>query len=260
MNGAAENPWVSGVGRRLVRAGQLRLDPMYWAWWFGKLQNRGEHYLRPSGLRYGVLGRNGSTDYSVYRQIFVEEEYQCIKSGTDPEWIVDLGANVGYSSAYFLSRFPKACVLALEPDDANYRMLRRNLSPYGGRVRTFQGAIWSAACRMKASPDTYRGGGAWACQFEADEAGSIVAVDMPWLMQYFGINKISILKMDIEGAEVEVFRAADLAWLDRVETLVVEIHDDSHFGNASELILPQMEKHGFSTRVFGELTIFERIG
>lgn len=242
---------------RLLRALKLRTDPMYWRWRFGQLCGRNEHYRWPDGLRSGVLGRNGTTDSRVFKQIFGEDEYQCVEPREDPEWIVDLGANVGYSSVYFLNRFRSARIVALEPDRSNYAMLRRNLIPYGARATAHCSAIWSSTDRLKAREEHFRGGGEWARQFQADPEGTVAAVDMHWILHRHQIDVLSILKMDIEGAEVEIFKAVDLSWLDRVKMLVIEIHDDSDFGNASGIILPLMRQRGFESKAFGELMVFE---
>jgi hypothetical protein len=57
--------------------------------------------------------------------------------------IIDCGANVGYSSAYFLSRFPYCQVIAVEADPDNFVILRRNLDRYEDRVRLIHVGVWS---------------------------------------------------------------------------------------------------------------------
>jgi hypothetical protein len=43
-------------------------------------------------------------------------------------------------------------------------------------------------------------------------------------MAAYGLEHIDLLKIDIEGAEKEVFRDAS-AWIDNVRMLVVELHE-----------------------------------
>jgi hypothetical protein len=74
--------------------------------------------LKIKNFKYSVLMRNGTSDRQVLSQIFVYEEYSPITL-SNPRNIIDLGANVGYSSAYFLSRYLNAKVLAVEPDLGN---------------------------------------------------------------------------------------------------------------------------------------------
>ncbi len=201
--------------------------------------------------------RSGTTDWLVYRQIFEELEYQCLPSNFNPETILDLGANVGYSSAYFLTRYPDAKVIAIEPDGDNFAALCENLKPYGNRASALHAAVWSKQDFLSLRTDHYRGGGAWAKQVRVDAEGSIAAFDIEALMRRFALPEISLVKMDIEGAEVEVFKGS-LNWIDNIEVLVVELHDDSAFGSASRVVVPEMQRRGFESWTHGELTVFRR--
>ena len=82
--------------------------------------------LTIKNAQYPLFLRIGSSDREVLAQIFIEKEYEPIAAGS-PKTILDLGANVGYSSAYFMTNYPEASVLAVEPDAGNYAMCRRNL-------------------------------------------------------------------------------------------------------------------------------------
>ncbi len=44
------------------------------------------------------------------------------------------------------------------------------------------------------------------------------------IMEYFDLDKVDFLKMDIEGAEIEILLRGDLAWLNRVSQFNIEIH------------------------------------
>jgi hypothetical protein len=61
--------------------------------------------IHPVGAIHRLWARTRSSDLHVFSQIFVEREYECLNL-FDGDLILDLGANVGYSSAYFLSRYP----------------------------------------------------------------------------------------------------------------------------------------------------------
>jgi 16S rRNA C1402 N4-methylase RsmH len=98
----------------------------------------------------------------VFRQIFVELEYQPLDDVRDVQLIVDCGANVGYSSAFFLTQFPKAHVIAIEPDPDNFSLLEKNLAPYKGRFRAIQSAIWSKPTRLALSEERMIPGWEWA--------------------------------------------------------------------------------------------------
>ena len=89
--------------------------------------------IHPVGAVHPLWARTRSTDLSVFEAIFSEREYECLNL-IDGDLILDLGANVGYSSAYFLSRYRKSPVVAVEPDPDNFAILQRNLAPYVSRA------------------------------------------------------------------------------------------------------------------------------
>jgi hypothetical protein len=52
-------------------------------------------------------------------------------------------------------------------------------------------------------------------------------MSVPEIMANYQIDRIGLLKADIEGGEFAVFGASeDLGWLERVDQLVMEVHPD----------------------------------
>lgn len=173
--------------------------------------------------------RRGTSDLDVFAQIFVAREYRCLDGLENVDLVIDCGANVGMSSAYFLSRFPTCHVIAVEPDPGNFAQLQRNLAPYRGRVRTIRSAIWSEAVGLVPAEHPFGDGRQWAQSMRPagpGETPSLVARDIGSLLAESGSERISILKIDIEGAEVPVFESPDLPWLARTDALVIELHGD----------------------------------
>jgi FkbM family methyltransferase len=185
------------------------------------------YHLTSKRLNYPVLARTASSDLAVFDQIFVEREYRCLDYVRKAGLVIDLGANVGYSSAYFLSRFPECTVLAVEPDANNFALLQRNLAPYGDRWHALQAAVWwrSEMLQFK-QPATQ--GQEWARAVEPGVANEPVirAVTIPELLASVPFDRISILKVDIEGAELGIF-GHDTSWLGLVDNIVIELHDET---------------------------------
>jgi hypothetical protein len=101
----------------------------------------------------------GSSDPEAFDQIFVDAILTEAVAGVNAaRVIVDLGANVGYSSVFFLNAFPDAFVLAVEPDPQNANICTRNLAPYGDRARVLQAAIWSHSTLLALSRGVFRDG------------------------------------------------------------------------------------------------------
>ena len=208
--------------RRLTRKLGWRYALQYRAAMLGNRvgwHNRPMLRLHPANLMHPVELRINSTDADVYGQVLVQEEYAAV-AYDHAEVIVDCGANVGYTSAYFLSRFPQAQVVALEPFPANAEMCRRNLAPYGSRATVIEAAIWSYPTRLALH---YSDGDDWAVQVrpaQDGEYGEIEAIDLPSL----GLKHIDILKIDIEGSETELFACDADRWLPHVSNIAIELH------------------------------------
>jgi FkbM family methyltransferase len=197
----------------------------------------------------------------VFRYIFIDREYAPLGDLDPVELVVDCGAYAGYSSTYFLSLFPQCRIIAVEPDPGNFELLQRNLDAYADRTTAIHAAVWSSCCNLELSTETFRDGREWTRHVhESTEDGTttIPGVDIPAVVASTDAERISLLKMDIEGAEAVVFRDNPDEWLHRVDNIVIELHDDSAFGNASQLFFGAISRHGFNVSTSGELTICKR--
>ena len=202
-----------------------------------KLQDAWHHVAVPhapytlttKAAQFPLWCRPGTTDALVFWQVFIDQQYAAFAPAAPPRLILDCGANVGYTAAYFLTRFPGARVIAVEPDPGNAALLRRNVAPYGARATVYETAIWSWPVGLVFETTPFRSGGEWARQMREARAGetpALRAIDIPTLIAEAGDGRVSLLKMDIEGAETVVF-SAPCAWLARVDALMVEVHDDT---------------------------------
>ena len=219
--------------------------------------------LTPRNARHALECRSGTSDAQVFSQIFLEGNYDALDGLEGAEFIVDCGANCGYSTAYFLTRCPNATVIAVEPDPENAAMLQRNVRPYGDRVTPVESAIWSQPASLVMSDVPYRDGRAWTKTVRVarpHEPNSIRAVDIGTLLRDSAHDRISILKIDIEGAEAVVFSSGYEAWLPRVDKILIELHDDSPFGDSRRIFNSAIAGEGFtiSHRGGGELVVCSR--
>jgi FkbM family methyltransferase len=215
--------------------------------------------LTSKDLLHPVFCRMGTTDPIPFQQIFVQREYSCFDDLADAELILDLGANVGYASAYFLSRFPRAFVVAVEPDTANFAILEKNLAPYKGRYLAVNAAVWSEKTTLHFTATSTDKGNECGREVTADtqKAGTIAvdAIDIDSLVAMTPYNKISILKVDIEGAETQVFARGFETWLDQTKAFCIEIHA---VPNAHETVMAAIAGRGFTLSTSGELTVGKR--
>ena len=192
-----------------------------------------------------------SSDAKVFRQVLIDGEYGDIPRLSKVTAIIDAGANTGITSCFFASRYPDAKIVALEPESGNFAMLKKNAAPYAN-IKAERAALWHEETTLRLSDP---GLGEWGfITGEKGEGETAPALTVDGVMKKHGIERASILKVDIEGAEREVF-ANPAAWLERADMIVVETHDRLKPG--CEATVAAALK-GFSLRRNGELACYFR--
>ncbi len=210
--------------------------------------------VRVPGLARPLALRPRTSDKYCFEQVFLRHFYRPVFL-REPRLIVDAGANVGFASIQFANLYPRAFVIALEPEPANFDALVRNVRPYPN-IKPIRAALWSRAepLVIDNSDD------AWACfvtRANTAAAGSTLitqAVTIPDLLKLCGATTIDILKMDVEGAEKEIFSAADCSWLAQTRVLMIELHDRMVPG-CSEALDSAFAAYSFRRSSFQESTI-----
>jgi FkbM family methyltransferase len=185
-------------------------------------------------LQYPFLIRSKTTDLETVINNFIRREYGQLPRDFSPRVIVDAGAYIGDTSAYFLTKYPKAHVIALEPAPESFRLAARNLSPYGKRVTLRQAALGPTRGNARISGI---GTGARISELGEDIAITTVAD----LLEGTQDGRIDLLKMDIEGAEREVLCTTAIEWLDRIDMIIVETHGDE----IERDVLAVLDSHGW---------------
>jgi FkbM family methyltransferase len=191
-----------------------------------RLGSREKTYrLRVRPWRYPVYLRGGSsTDAFVLYEILATGEYESVKDLLEPHFIIDGGANIGFASLHFAHLFPKAHIVAVEPDEQNLELCRRNLSPFSDRITILQGAVWSRPGRLFLQPHSEE----WAKTVRDPrdgEEGSVEVFTIPAIISEFGNSRpVDLLKLDVEGSEREIFGPDSREWLSTVSNIVIELH------------------------------------
>jgi FkbM family methyltransferase len=189
-------------------------------------------HIRPKGYRHSLSVRGRTSDRMVLYSIFVEQQYP-VDASDQAKHILDAGANVGYASVYFAHHFPDAQILALEPEENNFRMLEENTRCYPG-IRRVKGALWKERTTLSmANPNAP----SWAFQLTDQAAlngNKVPACTVADLIAEQQWPRLDLAKIDIEGAEREVF-SANTAWLQNTSRLYIEVHDDQQPGSAKAL-------------------------
>lgn len=182
---------------------------------------------RPIGFQHPLHLRLKTSDLPTLQKIWRDEEY-AIALNTEPKFIIDGGANIGIAAIYFATKFPNAKVIAIEPEPSNFALLEKNTKPYPN-ITAIRAALWKENGEV---PLVDPGQGQWSFQTRSDgpnEIGKVPALTVDEVMRSFGASTIDVLKLDVEGAEKEIFEHAS-AWIGKVGVIMVETHDRFRVG------------------------------
>jgi FkbM family methyltransferase len=195
--------------------------------------------------------------FTPFDQIFLSEDY-AIDFPVAPKVIFDCGANIGFASVWFKTKFPEAKVFAIEPADSNFELLKKNTEKLKG-VSLYKAGLWSKKTNLCIENP------------EADEISFIVketseatentipAVSIEQIMKENDIDCIDVLKIDIECSEKEVFASNYEYWLPRTKCIIIELHDriqpgcsKSFFDTISKYNFGKIQTRGENTICFAE--------
>lgn len=221
--------------------------------------------VKPVG---NILVRVGESDIAAVRQVFrdggygidfksftgsrILERYNDILSAGKIPVIVDAGANIGAATLLLRTQFPKAGIVAIEPDPGNFSMLERNAAGHS-QVYPMQAAIGSAEGYANVKNE----GMGWAVQTERATSG-VPIITMKTAFDTIENGLPFIAKIDIEGFEADLF-SANLDWLDETFVVYVEPHDWMMPGqHTSKTFQRAMGQRDFEIFLSGETLTYVR--
>ena len=182
--------------------------------------------VQPPGVRAPIALRSRSSDFTIFGEVFTGRHFSLRLTSSSP-MIIDAGANIGLASIYFANSYPQATILALEPEQGNFIQLCKNTAAYP-QVQPIQCALWNEATELILSGGVGHEAGyrTWVSPPPAPNAPHpmVKTVTIPQLMAQHHLETIDLLKIDIEGAEKELFTSCE-DWIDRVGVIIIELHD-----------------------------------
>ena len=173
-----------------------------------------------------------------YRDYFVENTLKFEASSEKPV-IYDCGANVGTTCLYFKTLYPNARIKAFEADPKIFSYLQKNMKKNNICVDIYNKAVWVNTDGVEFSQEGADAGSVYGDKKNKIKIESFRLRDMLALEE-----KVDMLKIDIEGAEVDVIADCD-EHLDRVEKIYMEYHSFRSESQGLDNILRILSKNNF---------------
>jgi FkbM family methyltransferase len=177
--------------------------------------------------------------YDSYIEIWKDGIYKFNTSSECPV-IIDCGANMGVSVLFFAKEYPKAKIIAFEPETAIYQVLQNNIASFHlTNVELHCKAVWDSVTTLEFMTDHGMGGS--VTNTFSNQAST--KVETVRLADYLN-QRVDFLKLDIEGAEYTVLKDCE-PLLKNVQHIFVEYHSYINKEQKLEEVLNMLKGAGF---------------
>ena len=197
------------------------------------------------GVPHPFYLRENTLDFFILDEIFGHECYDISMKNSrmythyaeefnvrPTQNIIDVGGNIGIASVYYALKFPDAQIVTIEPEKDNFYLMQKHIQHYPN-ITPIRGAVWdknTELCITNRSEAVRRDGLKNAGKFRVGEESveneeKIPAYTIDTLIEKYDMDMVDNLKMDVEGAEREIFSGDFEKWLPKVRILALEHHD-----------------------------------
>lgn len=174
---------------------------------------------------------------SLLREIFVHQEYG-IRLTEESPIIIDCGGNIGVSALFFKLAYPSSQLTVFEPDETNFALLVDNMQ----RNNLKGVSLVNKAVANREGTVQFNRVSTLCAKLDPEGVTQVHAVR---LSSYID-RHVDLLKMDIEGAEVEVLQdLAENKKLSLIRNIIFEFHYAINNPNNLGEVLSLLEQAGF---------------
>ena len=184
----------------------------------GKADKLDTYLFKVHNKTFTLFMRTYTGDINIFYEIFWKNVYFIpFEFRTNIKNIVDLGAHIGLTSIYYSLIYPNAKIYSVEASIGNFQLLKQNLEN-SENVELIHSAIYSFDGEVK-----FDNSGLTYNHKISASGDSIPSISIKTLMNKYNIDKIDLLKIDIEGSE-QFLLSQNNEWLAKVENIIIEIH------------------------------------
>jgi len=167
----------------------------------------------------------------------IDELEFLLSIGIPPGRIVDCGAHIGNHTVFF-AQVMERTVLAFEPTIDSFKLLTENVAANNcdGRVELINMALGQTPgeALMVVTPENTGAAFVEGCRaIDEDAQVEFRQVELTSLDSVVGEEPVSLLKIDVEGSELEVLRGAQKTIRRHTPVIVVECQDSRSKGDVT---------------------------
>jgi len=204
-----------------------------------------------------------SSSIDIYLEVFKDKHHMKLPAfqGKKDKIVVDLGANEGYYALGMKANNPQLKIISVEPAPETFQILKKNIR--GNRLKDvvlINKAVSSKNGKISFEivPEVTAIGSlniglqkrSWLDKKKIKKI-TVSSITLPELCRQLKINKIDILKIDVEGAELDILKSSR-SIMKHVKKAVIEKHApqitkgciEFMKNNGFKLILQEKERCG----------------
>ena len=191
------------------------------ALYFGILNKKEE--IKLPILKRKIFLRKDTKDLETFEEVFLTNLYNTTLP-IKPKTIVDAGANVGLASLFFKLKYPEAEIVAIEIESNNAEMINKNTAGFEN-FELQQKALYNKKAFFKIEDPYHATNSFQIREVMSTDPFDIESITLDEIIETKHWDTIDILKIDIEGAEKELFQENYQNWIPKVKIIMIETHD-----------------------------------
>jgi FkbM family methyltransferase len=183
-------------------------------------------------LQHPITLRCIRADMQSFVNTFIDPYLEKKAYMEDARFVIDAGANIGFTAVLYANWWPNATIVCIEPDGENAALTKENIRPYKN-VHLIQAGIWHSDAHLRIEAGQEDGFVVREVKGETvRDENSTTGISIDAIMKQFNATQIDFLKMNVEGSEKEVFSKNYANWLPNTTAMLVELHDGKNAGCA----------------------------
>lgn len=229
----------------------------------GKYDKKEIHEFKLNGIAHPIYLRAIRADMQSFVNTFIDtylEKKPCL---TDSKFVIDAGANIGFTAILFANWWPQCMIVSIEPDKENFELTLKNTSSYPN-ITVLNAGLWNKEVKLKIEAGQEDG---FVVREVNDNHTQIksenltLGISIDKLLSQFNSTQIDFLKMNIEGSEKEIFSENYKTWLPQTKAMLIELHDGKNAG-CSKAVFSAVNQFDFAvadTAPYGVLFVKEKV-
>jgi len=213
----------------------------------GKYDKKTLFEIKIAGIKFPLYIRSIRADMQSFNNTFIDPYLDKKAYLSDSKFVIDAGANIGFTAILFANWWPNCKIISIEPDKENYELALKNTVQYPN-ITVINAGLWNKDAKLRieaGQEDGFVVREVNGNSQEIKDENLTTGVSIDHLLSTYNISQIDFLKMNIEGSEKEIFSENYKNWLPKTKSMLIELHDGKNAG-CSKAVFKAVNEYDFA--------------